>query len=124
MEMMAELAHDGRTVIVVTHCVANLNLCDRLLVLVPGGKIAFFGPPQDGLRHFGQPGWAEVFQAFDAEPGRDWAGRVPAVPDYAQYVAAEWPGAAGAEPRRGRPGPPPAQPPRPARPPCAGATWR
>src|SRR5215831_680575 len=39
MEMMAGLAHDGRTVIVVTHSVANLDLCDRLLVLVPGGKI-------------------------------------------------------------------------------------
>src|SRR6202034_3575994 len=42
MEMMARLAHDGRTVIVVTHSVANLDLCDRLLVLVPGGKVAFF----------------------------------------------------------------------------------
>ena len=73
MEMMAGLAHDGRTVIVVTHSVANLNLCDRLLVLVPGGKVAYFGPPEDGLKHFGKPGWAEVFQAFEAEPDRDWA---------------------------------------------------
>ncbi len=74
MEMMADLAHDGRTIIVVTHSVANLNLCDRLLVLVPGGKVAYFGPPEDGLRYFGKPGWAEVFQAFEAEPNRDWAG--------------------------------------------------
>ena len=48
MEQMANLAHDGRTIIVVTHSVANLNLCDRLLVLVPGGKIAYFGPPGRG----------------------------------------------------------------------------
>ncbi len=87
MEMMADLAHDGRTVIVVTHSVANLDLCDRLLVLVPGGKVAFFGPPREGLRHFGQPGWAEVFQAFEAEPGRDWAGEFKRSPLYAQYVA-------------------------------------
>jgi ABC transport system ATP-binding/permease protein len=86
MEMMAGLAHDGRTVIVVTHSVANLDLCDRLLVLVPGGKVAFFGPPRDGLRHFGKPGWAEVFQAFEAEPGRDWAGEFRRSPLYAQYV--------------------------------------
>ena len=89
MEMMSGLAHDGRTVIVVTHSVANLNLCDRLLVLVPGGKIAFFGPPEDGLRHFGKPGWAEVFQAFDAEPGRDWAGEFRRSPYYQRYIAAE-----------------------------------
>jgi len=88
MEMMAGLAHDGRTVIVVTHSVANLDLCDRLLVLVPGGKVAFFGPPREGLRYFGKPGWAEVFQAFEAEPGRDWAGEFKRSPVYAQYVAA------------------------------------
>ena len=45
MEHMRDLAHDGRTVIVVTHSVANLDVCDRLLVLVPGGKVAFYGPP-------------------------------------------------------------------------------
>jgi ABC-type multidrug transport system ATPase subunit/pSer/pThr/pTyr-binding forkhead associated (FHA) protein len=89
MEQMAELAHDGRTIIVVTHSVANLNLCDRLLVLVPGGKIAYFGPPEDGLRHFGQPGWAEVFQAFEAEPERDWAGDYRRSPYYHRFIAAD-----------------------------------
>jgi ABC-type multidrug transport system ATPase subunit len=94
MEQMADLAHDGRTVIVVTHSVANLNLCDRLLVLVPGGKIAFFGPPADGLRHFGQPGWAEVFQAFETQPGRDWAAEFRASPYYKRYITAEMTGSA------------------------------
>jgi ABC transport system ATP-binding/permease protein len=106
MEMMAGLAHDGRTVIVVTHSVANLDLCDRLLVLVPGGKVAFFGPPRDGLRHFGKPGWAEVFQAFEAEPGRDWAGEFRRSPLYAQYVASGMNGAApSAGPRQMAPAP-------------------
>ena len=73
MEMMADLAHDGRTVIVVTHSVANLNRCDRLLVLVPGGKVAYFGPPEDGLKHFGQPGWAEVSR--HSTPRRAGTGR-------------------------------------------------
>ncbi len=100
MEMMAGLAHDGRTVIVVTHSVANLNLCDRLLVLVPGGKVAYFGPPADGLRHFGKPGWAEVFQAFDAEPDRDWAGEYQRSAYCQRYVAAEMNGQA---PAAGRP---------------------
>jgi len=89
MEMMAGLAHDGRTVIVVTHSVANLDLCDRLLVLVPGGKIAYFGPPRDGLKYFGKPGWAEVFQAFEAEQDRDWAGEFRRSALCAQYVTGE-----------------------------------
>jgi ABC transport system ATP-binding/permease protein len=86
MEMMSGLAKDGRTVIVVTHSVANLDVCDRLLVMVPGGRVAFFGPPAEGLRHFGKPGWAEVFQAFDQEPDRDWAAEFKQSPLYAQYV--------------------------------------
>jgi ABC-type multidrug transport system ATPase subunit/ABC-type multidrug transport system permease subunit len=86
MEQMRDLAHDGRTVIVVTHSVANLDTCDRLLVLVPGGKIAFYGPPDEGLSYFRLPGWAEVFQAFEAYPDRDWATEFAASPAYAQYV--------------------------------------
>jgi ABC-type multidrug transport system ATPase subunit len=86
MEQMRDLAHDGRTVIVVTHSVANLDTCDRLLVLVPGGKIAFYGPPAEGLTYFGLPGWAEVFQAFERYPDRDWAAEYAASPAYRQYV--------------------------------------
>ena len=88
MEMMSGLARDGRTVIVVTHSVANLNVSDRLLVLVPGGRIAYFGSPADGLRHFGQPGWAQVFRAFEAEPDRDWAGEYRRSAYFTRYMTA------------------------------------
>ncbi len=110
MEMMSDLAHDGRTVIVVTHSVANLDVCDRLLVLVPGGKVAYFGPPAQGLQHFGQPGWAQVFRAFDAEPDRDWAGEYRGSDFYAQYIAAAAePAGPDGEPARKIPPPPSAQ---------------
>jgi energy-coupling factor transporter ATP-binding protein EcfA2 len=91
MEQMRDLAHDGRTVIVVTHSVANLDTCDRLLVLVPGGKIAFYGPPAEGLSYFGLASWAEVFQAFEQYPDRDWAAEFAASPQYRQYVAGQRP---------------------------------
>ncbi len=91
MEQMRDLAHDGRTVIVVTHSVANLDTCDRLLVLVPGGRIAFYGPPDEGLSYFRLPGWAEVFQAFEAYPDRDWAAEFASSPAHAQYVLGQRP---------------------------------
>jgi ABC-type multidrug transport system ATPase subunit len=87
MEMLAQLAKDGRTVMVVTHSVANLANCDRLLVLVPGGKIAYFGTPADGLRHFGHGDWAEVFQDFEAQPDRDWAADYRRSAYYARYTS-------------------------------------
>ena len=91
MEQMRDLAHDGRTVIVVTHSVDNLDTCDRLLVLVPGGRIAYYGPPEEGLAYFGQARWAEVFQAFERYPDRDWAAEYAASPAYAQYVLGQRP---------------------------------
>jgi ABC-type multidrug transport system ATPase subunit len=101
MEQMRDLAHDGRTVIVVTHSVANLDTCDRLLVLVPGGKIAYYGPPGEGLAYFGLRGWAEVFQAFEQYPDRDWAAEFARSPAYQQYVLARRPAEPDANPAAG-----------------------
>jgi ABC-type multidrug transport system ATPase subunit len=109
MEMMRDLAHDGRTIVVVTHSVANLDTCDRLLVLVPGGRVAFYGPPSEGLTFFGKQSWAEVFQAFDREPDRDWATEFQVSPMYAQYVVSGLDGGVGG---RRREVPAPSKPPR------------
>jgi hypothetical protein len=109
MEMMSGLARDGRTVMVVTHSVANLNVCDRLLVLVPGGKVAYFGSPADGLRYFGKPSWAQVFRAFEAEPDRDWAGDYRHSPYFDRYVT-EPTRTDHPSPAADRPVPPPPKP--------------
>ncbi|WP_067673939.1 FHA domain-containing protein [Nocardia miyunensis] len=108
MEMLSELAHDGRTVIVVTHSVANLDSCDRLLVLVPGGKLAYYGPPAEGLHHFGQPSWAEVFQEFDNQEERDWAEEFRDSPRFGHYVAVGLTDDAGPAETQQPPAPPPA----------------
>src|SRR5260370_36738182 len=88
---MRARAHDGRTVIVVTHSVDNLDTCDRLLVLVPGGRIAYYGPPDEGLRYFGQARWAEGFQAFERYADRDWAAGFAPSPADPQYVLGQRP---------------------------------
>jgi ABC-type multidrug transport system ATPase subunit len=108
MEMMRDLAHDGRTIVVVTHSVANLDTCDRLLVLVPGGRVAYYGPPAEGLSFFGKASWAEVFQAFDREPDRDWAAEFRMAPLYTRYVLSGLDGDAEvARPERVTAAPPP-----------------
>ena len=89
MLQLRDLAHDGRTIIVVTHSVLNLLTCDRLLILAPGGRMAFYGPPGEALGHFGLPDWAELFQAFDLYPDRDWAGEFASSLTYARYAAAQ-----------------------------------
>jgi ABC-type multidrug transport system ATPase subunit/pSer/pThr/pTyr-binding forkhead associated (FHA) protein len=88
MQMLRGLADDGRTVAVVTHSVANLDICDRLLVMAPGGRIAYFGPPKEALPFLGFSDWADVFQAFD-DPSRDWGARYLQSPAHQKYVQTE-----------------------------------
>jgi len=91
MTKMRELAQDGRTVIVVTHSTENLGVCDRLLVLAKGGKIAYYGPPSEGLQFFGKTRWPEVFVDLNEQPDFDWAGQYKASPYYQKYVASTKP---------------------------------
>jgi ABC-type multidrug transport system ATPase subunit len=79
----------GQSVVVITHDVESklIGLCDRLIVLQPGGKMAYFGPPAEGLKYFGKEDWADVFQGFDDHPSRDWAAEYKASPEFMKYVA-------------------------------------
>ncbi|MEU8956391.1 FHA domain-containing protein [Streptomyces sp. NPDC048518] len=87
MHMLRGLADDGRTVIVVTHSVLSLDVCDRLLVLAAGGKIAYYGPPQDALPFFRFTQWPEAFEAFEGDRDRDWAEEYRGSPLHQQYIA-------------------------------------
>ncbi|HEY1820313.1 MAG TPA: FHA domain-containing protein [Trebonia sp.] len=90
MRKMADPSTDkGQSVIVITHDVESklIDQCDRLIVLQPGGKMAYFGPPGDGLRYFGRDDWADVFQAFADEPERDFAAEFRGAPEFVKYVA-------------------------------------
>ncbi|WP_323378899.1 FHA domain-containing protein [Streptomyces smaragdinus] len=87
MKLLRGLADDGRTVLVVTHSVAELALCDRLLVMAPGGSVAYFGPPDEALNFFGYETWADIFSAFESYRDYDWAGRWHGSQHYQMYAA-------------------------------------
>jgi ABC-type multidrug transport system ATPase subunit/ABC-type multidrug transport system permease subunit len=107
MHMLRGLADDSRTVIVVTHSVLSLDVCDRLLVLAPGGRIAYYGPPEDALAYFGYTQWPEAFEAFERDGDRDWAGEYTTSSFRRRYVSE-----ATAQPRLPRSGPVVITPPR------------
>ncbi|MDQ0983723.1 ABC-type multidrug transport system ATPase subunit/pSer/pThr/pTyr-binding forkhead associated (FHA) protein/ABC-type multidrug transport system permease subunit [Streptomyces sp. V2I9] len=87
MQLLRGLADDGRTVLVVTHSVAELAICDKLLVMAPGGSVAYFGPPEEALNFFGYTSWADVFSAFENYRDYDWAGRWRGSQHYQLYAA-------------------------------------
>ncbi|MBL7502827.1 ATP-binding cassette domain-containing protein [Frankia sp. CNm7] len=75
----------GRTVIVVTHSVLFLDRCDYVLVLSPGGYVAYFGPPDGALTYFGKrdfKDFVDTFRDLENTPGEQMAARFRASGDF------------------------------------------
>jgi len=100
MVMLRELADAGRTVIVVTHSVACLDMCDQVLLLAPGGKTAFCGHPASVGAAMGTSDWAEIFGRVAANPDQAFAA-------YRSRQAFAPPPPPPAPPRQGSAGSPP-----------------
>ena len=87
-EVMRELrllADRGRTVVVVTHSVLHLDICDRVMVLCMGGRMGYFGPPDEILEFFGSEDYADVFHKVTNDPQR-WAQKFRNSSLYRAYV--------------------------------------
>ncbi|MEV0707553.1 FHA domain-containing protein [Nocardia aurea] len=101
MVMLRELADAGRVVIVVTHSVACLDMCDQVLLLAPGGKTAFCGHPAGVGGAMGTSDWAEIFANVASNPDQAFAAyrsRQAFIPP-APAPAPVQPGSAGRPPR-------------------------
>jgi ABC-type multidrug transport system ATPase subunit/ABC-type multidrug transport system permease subunit len=68
MTTLRRLADAGRVVLVVTHCLTYLDVCDQVLFLTPGGKTAYCGPAHDIGAVLGETDWAELFARVSADP--------------------------------------------------------
>ncbi len=52
MVLLRQLADQGRTILLITHATQNIRQCDLVLYLAEGGRIAYFGPPDNILEYF------------------------------------------------------------------------
>ncbi|HEY3995390.1 MAG TPA: ATP-binding cassette domain-containing protein [Mycobacterium sp.] len=68
MTMLRQLADAGRVVLVVTHSLTYLDLCDQVLLMAPGGKTAFLGSPDRIGAVMGTTNWAQIFAKVGADP--------------------------------------------------------
>ena len=68
MTMLRQLADAGRVVLVVTHSLTYLDVCDQVLLMAPGGKTAFLGPPDQIGAAMGTTNWAQIFAKVGADP--------------------------------------------------------
>jgi len=68
MTMLRQLADAGRVVLVVTHSLTYLDVCDQVLLLAPGGKTAFSGQPSQIGPELGTTNWADIFSTVAGDP--------------------------------------------------------
>lgn len=78
MSLLRRLADRGRTIILVTHATNNINACDYVCFLAQGGRLAYFGPPNDAKTFFDKTDFAEIYSALD--PSKE----MPDVPQQAE----------------------------------------
>lgn len=99
MELLRELADQGRTLVLVTHATANLEKCDRLAFLGRGGNLCYFGEPMEAMTFFQMPSpdlkyFANIYRKLDdgSPPSQitkivlDWRNQFQNSDFYQQYI--------------------------------------
>lgn len=61
MHMLKKLSETGKTVIMVTHTVQNINVCDRLVCMGNGGLLCYSGKPSKALEFFGKEDMIDIY---------------------------------------------------------------
>ncbi len=87
MRLLRQLADDGQTIVLITHATKNVMLCDQVIFLAKGGRLAYFGPPGEALEYFGVTAFDEIYEQLESERSpEEWAERYRRSPQYAEYV--------------------------------------
>src|SRR5256886_10067264 len=92
MYLLRKLADKGHTILLVTHATNNINECDYVCFLAPGGRLVYFGPPEKAKTYFGKSEFAQIYNTL--EPDREnpdvieeAEARFKLSPDYQAYVS-------------------------------------
>ena len=80
MRLLRQMADDGRTIVLTTHATRNARLCDKLVVLARDGHLAFYGAPEEALRHFGVDDFDDIYDRLEEDEPARWAERFVGTP--------------------------------------------
>jgi len=76
LSVLRRLTDRGVTVVLTTHDPADVDACDRVVFLAPGGHLAFAGSPADARRYFEVTDLAQVYRQLARESTPEcWAER-------------------------------------------------
>ena len=66
MLLLRLLADQGRTVVLTTHAITHVDVCDTLVLVGPGGHVIYAGAPQAALDWFGVQSLGDVFSLVES----------------------------------------------------------
>jgi ABC-type multidrug transport system ATPase subunit/pSer/pThr/pTyr-binding forkhead associated (FHA) protein len=72
MLLLRELSYKGKTVVLVTHSLDHVHLCDSV-VLLAGGRLAYVGSCDDLARHFLIQRLPDLYLRLKEHPADEWA---------------------------------------------------
>ena len=71
LELLHELARRGTTVVITTHAPSDLDRCDRIVFLAPGGRHVFTGTADEARSRFGVRLLADAYVELPDAPSLD-----------------------------------------------------
>ena len=88
VRVVRQLADRGRIVFLVTHDLSPQVMAqvDHLLVLAPGGRVAWFGPPAEACEYFAVPTPDAIFNRFAERTPSQWGDAFRQSPAYRTWV--------------------------------------
>jgi ABC-type multidrug transport system ATPase subunit/pSer/pThr/pTyr-binding forkhead associated (FHA) protein len=104
MLLLRELSYKGKTVVLVTHTLDNIQLCDAVVLLVDG-RLAFFGPSGDARAHFAIDHMPALYGRLKEKAPEQWRAAFAGTEAHRQRIA-EPLQAVAAEPFAGAPAAP------------------
>ena len=88
MELFRRVADGGKTVVCITHSLANVETtCHLVVILAAGGRLAFVGTPEEAKAYFGIPRLGEVYRVLGTRTAKEWESAFRDNPHFNCYVA-------------------------------------
>jgi ABC-type multidrug transport system ATPase subunit/pSer/pThr/pTyr-binding forkhead associated (FHA) protein len=92
MDLFRSVADTGKTVVCITHSLANVErTCHLVVILTAGGRLAFVGKPAEALEYFGIGRLGDVYERLAEQPAEHWQQTFKASPLYQRYITTRLP---------------------------------
>jgi ABC-type multidrug transport system ATPase subunit len=98
MELFRQVADGGKTVVCITHSLANVEAtCHLVVILTEGGRLAFVGTPDEAKQYFEVARLGDVYRKLAERTPAEWQAAFQASTFYLRHVRQRLPADAEAD---------------------------